>query len=127
MRTPILNSKLLPHASTPAERPEGPERAAHRLGLVLLVVGLVVSAGLRWADPPYDGPATRLDPGFRVAVNQADADTLRLLHGVGPALADNIVAHRNRHGWFKEPADLEAVHRIGPSTRARIERWVRFD
>ena len=130
MTRPTLISTPPRRGSTPvdpAPQTHRAERAAHRAGMVLLVVGLIAAAAVRWAYPPYDGPRGLLDPGYRVAVNTADADTLRLLHGVGPALAENIVAHRARHGSFVEPADLEAVHRIGPSTRQRIERWVRFD
>ncbi len=116
--------------STPAE-PAAPGAraadAARRAGFALLVSGLFFAVAVRLVHPPYDGPRALLDPGYRVPVNGADAETLRLLHGVGPALAENIVSYREQHGPFHDALDLEEVPRIGPATRQRIERWVRFD
>lgn len=68
----------------------------------------------------------QLDPGYRINVNAEDPATLRLLPGVGPSIAENIVATRQQLGPFAEPADLEKVHRIGPVLSKRIAPWVVF-
>ena len=74
---------------------------------------------------PRHDPAR--DTGYRVRINHDDADTLRLLPGVGPAIAQNLIDHRQTHGPFTHPRQLEDVHRIGPSVRERITPWLRFD
>jgi len=66
-------------------------------------------------------------PTFPIAVNHADAATLRALPGVGPVLADRILEHREREGSFRSLPDLDAVPGIGPRT---LERWaglIRFE
>lgn len=61
-------------------------------------------------------------------VNGADAATLAAeLPGIGPVKAARIVAHRERHGPFREPEALLAVAGIGPATLARIAPLLRFD
>lgn len=48
-----------------------------------------------------------------VNINTADAATLQELPGIGPALADRIVAEREAHGWFASVDDLMRVSGIG--------------
>jgi competence ComEA-like helix-hairpin-helix protein len=60
------------------------------------------------------GEQERIDP------NVADAVQLDRLPGVGPALADRIVAHRETNGRFRTLTDLSAVVGIGPAMLARI-------
>jgi competence ComEA-like helix-hairpin-helix protein len=60
------------------------------------------------------GEHERIDP------NVADAVQIDRLPGVGPALADRIVAHRETNGRFRNLADLSAVAGIGPAILARI-------
>lgn len=63
---------------------------------------------------PQDG-ATLLD------VNQADAEDLMVLPGIGPAKAAAIVAYREEHGPFSALADLDKVDGIS----ARMtQAWV---
>jgi competence protein ComEA len=59
------------------------------------------------------GPEERLDP------NTAPADELVRLPGVGPALAERIVAYRAAHGPFRTLADLDSVSGVGPALLAR--------
>jgi len=55
-----------------------------------------------------------------VNINTADAATLaRVLHNIGPAKAEAIVAWREEHGAFKSMEQLAQVKGIGLST---IER-----
>ncbi|ACL25421.1 ComEA family DNA-binding protein [Chloroflexus aggregans] len=48
-----------------------------------------------------------------VDINRADRATLITLPGIGPVLADRIIAYREAHGPFKSVDDLIAVSGIG--------------
>ena len=68
---------------------------------------------------------TRVDaPSFEIDLDLADADTLALLPGIGPALAGRIVEDRNRLGAFGGIAGLQRVRGIGPAISAGIEPFV---
>lgn len=59
-------------------------------------------------------PAARaLRDGERLDLNRADAASLELLPGIGPALAGRIVRYRREHGAFREARDLIGVRGIG--------------
>ena len=59
-----------------------------------------------------------------VHINAAGVRELTRLPGIGPALAQRIVAYRDTYGPFATPADLQAVRGIGPATIARLEGLV---
>ena len=70
-------------------------------------------------------PTIRVDaPSFQIDLDLADADTLALLPGIGPALAGRIVEDRNRLGAFGGIAGLQRVRGIGPSISAGIKPFV---
>lgn len=69
------------------------------------------------------GPAPGGD-NAPVNLNTADAAALETLPGVGPATAEQIIAHRDQHGPFTQLADLETVSGIGPATRERLDGLV---
>lgn len=48
-----------------------------------------------------------------VDINRASAADLQALPGIGPALAERIVTHRETHGPFRQPGDLRDVSGIG--------------
>lgn len=50
-----------------------------------------------------------------ININTATAEQLDSLHGVGPALAKQIIEDRQQRGPFREPADLDRVRGIGQS------------
>ena len=52
-------------------------------------------------------------PRGEVCVNTLDAEALTILPGIGPALAQAIVAEREQGGPFHYPEDLLAVRGIG--------------
>lgn len=62
-----------------------------------------------------------------VHVNTASQDELCALKGVGPKLADKIIAFREAHGPFKNGSDLEKVPGIGKKKAEGILLGVIFD
>jgi competence protein ComEA len=61
-------------------------------------------------------PRRAVDPGTSdepIDLNDADADELDALPGIGPALAQAIVAHREQHGPFASIDELLDVRGIG--------------
>ena len=63
----------------------------------------------------------RLDP------NTATRDELMLLPGIGPVIADNIVAYREGlapRRAFDRVEDLDVVKRIGPATIAKLREYL---
>lgn len=65
--------------------------------------------------------------GGIVNVNAATAEELAALPGVGPTLAERIVAYRDTNGAFVDLAALDAVEGIGPALLADIQDWVVFE
>ncbi|HWH01343.1 MAG TPA: ComEA family DNA-binding protein [Pilimelia sp.] len=81
------------------------------------LVAVGVPGAAEPAGPPGPGPAPA--PGGRVNLNTATASQLDALPGVGPVLAQRIVAHREQRGAFRAVSDLRAVDGIGA---ARFEQ-----
>ena len=63
--------------------------------------------------------------GGIVDVNRATAAELRTLPGIGPVMAERIVAFRREHGGFGRPEDLREVPGVGEKTFRRIAPLVR--
>ena len=63
-------------------------------------------------------------PAATVHLNGASADELDSLDGIGPSLAERIVAYRLAHGGFRSVDELDEVSGIGPvrleALRARL-------
>jgi competence protein ComEA len=62
--------------------------------------------------------------GAKVNLNTADSTTLQTLDGVGPSLAQRILAYRAAHGGFRSVNDLQNVTGIGPRKFAAIKAGV---
>jgi competence protein ComEA len=62
----------------------------------------------------------------RVDINQASAEELQRLPGIGPKISQRIVEER-RKGSFRTMADLKRVHGIGPKTLQRLEPYISFE
>jgi competence ComEA-like helix-hairpin-helix protein len=60
----------------------------------------------------------------RLDLNAADAETLTSLPGIGPTLAERIVAYRNENGPFGSIDDLTQIHGIGAAQANRLRRMV---
>ena len=75
---------------------------------------------------PYDWngvPPAPIDEG-KVSLNQADAEKLMTLPGIGPAMADNIIAYRREHGAFTSIDELQKVKGIGPAKFQKLKGQV---
>lgn len=70
---------------------------------------------------PVDKPATKSAPAKKmtkypsklVNLNQANSTELERLPGIGPVLAQRIVAYRKKHGPYRRVDDLDKVEGIG--------------
>jgi len=65
-------------------------------------------------------------PRFVTDVNHAPWPELTLLPGIGPSLAQRIVASRENEGKFNRPEDLLRVRGIGPKTLMAIRPYLAF-
>ncbi len=93
--------------------------------LVILIGGLMYLAWSVLHKKPIDGmPGENPWPDMRINVNSAPASHLQVLPGIGPQLAERIVAYREEHGLFTKLDDMKEVKFIGPSVIARIEPYV---
>jgi uncharacterized protein len=61
-----------------------------------------------------------------VEVNTASAQLLSYVSGLGPALAENIVKHRDANGPFKSRAELKKVTRLGPKAFEQAAGFTRI-
>ncbi|HEX2029893.1 MAG TPA: ComEA family DNA-binding protein [Actinomycetota bacterium] len=78
------------------------------------------TSGAAGAVPTAPGAAA----GGLVNVNTATATELEELPGIGPVLAEAIVAYREEHGPFTSVDQLEDVSGIGPVTLEEIRDLV---
>jgi competence protein ComEA len=66
------------------------------------------------------GAAGTAPAGPPISLNNATAEQLDTLDGVGPATAEKIIAWRTQHGGFRSVADLGQVPGIGPKKLAAL-------
>lgn len=88
--------------------------------LELLAPHVSLRAGTRLARPASSPPDGRPDAGSPLDLNRATAAELQTLPGVGPVLADRIVAYRDSVGRFGRVEELGSVKGIGPATLERL-------
>ena len=67
---------------------------------------------------------TQEEVKFPVDINSATSETLSALPGIGPTLAERILAYRNRNGKFQRPEELLNVDGIGPGKLEAILDYV---
>ena len=85
---------------------------------------LRVTAG---PTPPYAQWDAAVQASVRVHVNQATAEELERLPGVGPALAERILAYRKAHGRFGNVEELTQVPGIGPKTLEALRKYLSIE
>ena len=62
-----------------------------------------------------------------IHLNQATAEELQLLPGVGPALAERIVIYRTEHGPFRSVDQLTEVRGVGQTKLAKFKEQLAVD
>lgn len=65
--------------------------------------------------------------GQLVRINTATLEEINTLPGIGPALAERIIAYREANGAFASLDDLDQVEGIGPDLLAEIAALVVFE
>lgn len=85
---------------------------------------LPAGAGNPFAAPVAQDGSISGATGGRLNINTADAAALETLPGVGPALAQRIVAYREAHGPFTAVEDLLNVPGIGEKKLAQLREHV---
>jgi competence protein ComEA len=74
---------------------------------------------------PPASPSAPGAPGTPLDLNTATSDQLDDLPGVGPVLAQRIVAYRTQHGGFRSVEQLQDVSGIGSHRFADLKPLVR--
>jgi competence ComEA-like helix-hairpin-helix protein len=87
------------------------------------------AAGTADREEPSPAPAPANPPkpaaiAAKININTAGKPELELLPGVGPALAERIIAERTKGGAFKRVEDLGRVRGIGPKTIEQLRGHV---
>jgi len=98
----------------------------------LIALGLTVTAALRldrsillpFDDSTADSQTWAPWPDVRIDPNHAAVAELTLLPGIGPGLAERIVADREANGPFHSVEELARVKWIGPSHVERVRPHV---
>lgn len=87
-----------------------------------IVVATRGAAPVAGSAPAGDGTASPgTGPTGPVNINSADLTGLQTLDGIGPSLAQRILAYRAAHGGFRSVNDLRNVTGIGPKKFAAIK------
>lgn len=102
----------------------GGMRAGARADLINLAAPVRTGDQIVVPGPDAEGPPAGTVGGL-ISINQATAAELETLPGVGPVLAERIVAHRDQVGGFDRVEDLLQVPGIGESKLAAIRDLVR--
>jgi competence protein ComEA len=112
-RLPVLSRGEPPHTWP----------ASVQIAVVLLVTACLFFVLGRWSlgsnhrdEPEVAGPALDL--------NRATRAELRLVPGLGDALSQRVVEHRQRAGHFRSVDDLRQIPGIGPKTLERVRPHV---
>lgn len=95
------------------------------LKTILLIV--IAMAGL--APAPLDAAEspTTVHAVTAINLNQATAEQLQALPGVGPALSERIVRYRTEHGPFSTVDQLTDVKGVGQAKLAKFKDQLSVD
>ena len=91
------------------------------------LVMMMLALALAWGNvavyaAPSDSKATSVQAP--VNLNQANAQELIALKGIGPKMAERIIAYRQEHGPFKTADQLVMVKGIGNAKFAKLKDQV---
>jgi len=119
----------VPPLTAPAAPPDAPVPRRTQRAALLLLVALIGMIGWRWYSDHFGARPTELqrDVTHRVDLNRATRSELMAIPGVGPQLAERIVAYREGQGKFHRVEELTNVHGIGDATMNKLRPWVTVD
>jgi competence protein ComEA len=83
------------------------------------------SHGSRYSRQRAGGAAKTL-PSTPIDLNHADAVLLQSLPGIGPRLAQRIIAFREQNGFFNDAQELLDINGLSESVLREIEPYVVF-
>lgn len=84
------------------------------------VEGSVASRASKTSSPEPGKNAS----GEMVNINTADAEGLKKLKGIGPAMAQRIIDYREANGSFQAPEDIMQVKGIGKAKYAKLKEQI---
>ncbi len=146
-----IETQATSHTPSPTEAPDAANNTASRthwfglsqvhhqhvgslLGLLLLIAFLGTTTTVTAPVAPLTGSFDE-SIGLKIDPNSAPWWELTIIPGVGEVTARRIVAFRHENDDdgdgdgnvpFRRPADLQAVHGIGPKTSARLAPYLTF-
>ena len=95
--------------------------------LLLALMVVVSAAGLSPAVvSAAENPVAKVSIEI-IHLNQATAEQLQTLPGVGPALSERIVSYRNEHGPFRSVDQLAEVNGVGQAKLAKLRSQLTVD
>lgn len=106
-----------PRDRADAEPDDTPRAVTLAPAVLLLALSVALGGRLMIARRAGAPPALRT---LRLDMNSASSAQLRLLPGIGPALAGRIADDRARRGRFGAVDDLARVRGIGPRITRRL-------
>lgn len=99
-------------------------------GTAAVLLAAAVSLSLvpeRTANAQFSAPApVRSAESFRLDLNDATAEELEGLPGIGPVLAGHILERRAELGGFRTKDDVLSVSGIGEATYEAIEPYITY-
>lgn len=118
----------LPSGSRVRDAIEAAGGALAGADLILVNLAEPLRDGMQVHVPHQAVPTPILATGDpRLRINQASAEELQGLPGVGPVLAQRIVEHRATQGPFADLTALDEVAGIGPALLRQLKSRLRFD
>ncbi len=85
-----------------------------------------MGSGCRQSTPAQAQATTASEPasGIPVDINSASQEALESLPGIGPVLAQRIIAYRESNGPFAAVEDLQQVEGVGADTFEKLRDLV---
>lgn len=96
----------------------------------LLMMALLVAVSMTGLSPGLALAAGSPAAGVMIEIvnlNQATAEELQALPGVGPALSERIILYRTEHGPFKSVDQLTEVKGVGQTKLAKFKDQLTID
>jgi competence ComEA-like helix-hairpin-helix protein len=93
------------------------------LALALCAIAVPLATGPEGL--PKETRRTAEAPATAIDINRATVEDFSKLPGIGPKLAQRIVAFREKHGPFRRVEDLLAIRGIGHKKWKKIRPYLR--